>query len=171
MYSLTKQYDSHSPNSMTGSVQTPRQAFTYDLWPHVRLVLHQEWQSMSALVVTPAPPPAISAGVSLKTFLPFPFDPPPSSPPPPPPLPRPHLSHPFSPTHLSSPLSSSGPCFGTIPSDVACWLAVAGLVKDVFESAAGQDAVGAVSDYLRTQRVTSLPDLQVCHTYNQLLQH
>lgn len=39
--------------------------------------------------------------------------------------------------------------------------AVARLVKDVFESAAGQDAVGAVSDYLRTQRVTSLPDLQV----------
>ena len=40
---------------------------------------------------------------------------------------------------------------------------MAGLVKDVFESAAGQDAVGAVSDYLRTQRVTSLPDLQVHH--------
>ena len=52
-------------------------------------------------------------------------------------------------------------------SDIACWLAVAGLVKDVFESAAGQDAVGAVSDYLRTQRVTSLPDLQVCHAHNQ----
>lgn len=43
--------------------------------------------------------------------------------------------------------------------------AVARLVKDVFESAAGIDAVGAVSDYLRSQRVTSLPDLQVslCH--------
>lgn len=39
--------------------------------------------------------------------------------------------------------------------------AVARLVKDVFESAAGQDAVGAVSDYLRSQRVTSLTDLQV----------
>jgi len=39
--------------------------------------------------------------------------------------------------------------------------AVARLVKDVFESAAGIDAVGAVSDYLRSQRVTSLPDLQV----------
>ncbi|DBA97682.1 TPA: hypothetical protein ACH3X3_012574 [Trebouxia sp. C0006] len=38
---------------------------------------------------------------------------------------------------------------------------VARLVKDVFESAAGIDAVGAVSDYLRSQRVTSLPDLQV----------
>ncbi|KAA6421081.1 MAG: hypothetical protein FRX49_08992 [Trebouxia sp. A1-2] len=37
---------------------------------------------------------------------------------------------------------------------------VARLVKDVFESAAGIDAVGAVSDYLRSQRVTSLPDLQ-----------
>ena len=33
-------------------------------------------------------------------------------------------------------------------------------MKDVFESAAGQEAVGAVSDYLRSQRVTSLPDLQ-----------
>ncbi len=39
--------------------------------------------------------------------------------------------------------------------------AVARLVKDVFESAAGIDAVGAVSDYLRSQRVTSLADLQV----------
>ena len=39
--------------------------------------------------------------------------------------------------------------------------AVARLVKDVFESAAGADAVNAVSDYLRSQRVTSLPDLQV----------
>ena len=38
---------------------------------------------------------------------------------------------------------------------------MARLVKDVFESAAGQDAVGAVSDYLRSQRVTSLADLQV----------
>lgn len=42
--------------------------------------------------------------------------------------------------------------------------AVARLVKDVFESAAGIDAVGAVSDYLRSQRVTSLPDLQVYPT-------
>lgn len=42
-----------------------------------------------------------------------------------------------------------------------CCAAVARLVKDVFESAAGIDAVGAVSDYLRSQRVTSLPDLQV----------
>ncbi len=41
------------------------------------------------------------------------------------------------------------------------FFAVARLVKDVFESAAGIDAVGAVSDYLRSQRVTSLPDLQV----------
>ena len=62
------------------------------------------------------------------------------------------------------------PCLWTDPSDVACWLAVAGLVKDVFESPAGQDAVGAVSDYLRTQRVTSLPDLQVCPTHNHLQQ-
>ena len=38
---------------------------------------------------------------------------------------------------------------------------MARLVKDVFESAAGHDAVGAVSDYLRSQRVTSLADLQV----------
>ena len=39
--------------------------------------------------------------------------------------------------------------------------AVARLVKDVFESAAGIDAVGSVLDDLRSQRVTSLPDLQV----------
>ena len=41
--------------------------------------------------------------------------------------------------------------------------AVGRLVKDVFESAAGLDAVNAVSDYLRSQRVTSLPDLQVSY--------
>ena len=39
--------------------------------------------------------------------------------------------------------------------------AVARLVKDVFDTAAGGDAVSAVSDYLRSQRVTSLADLQV----------
>ena len=39
--------------------------------------------------------------------------------------------------------------------------AVARLVKEVFDTAAGNDAVNAVSDYLRSQRVTSLADLQV----------
>lgn len=37
---------------------------------------------------------------------------------------------------------------------------VARLVKEVFDTAAGLDAVNAVSDYLRSQRVTSLADLQ-----------
>lgn len=53
-------------------------------------------------------------------------------------------------------------CFNLhLPMLVYMFAAVARLVKDVFESAAGIDAVGAVSDYLRSQRVTSLPDLQV----------
>lgn len=39
--------------------------------------------------------------------------------------------------------------------------AVARLVKEVFDTAAGLDAVNAVLDYLRSQRVTSLADLQV----------
>ncbi|KAL3151010.1 hypothetical protein ABBQ38_012881 [Trebouxia sp. C0009 RCD-2024] len=58
---------------------------------------------------------------------------------------------PMSPSLASRPLDKPAPA---LPPEVAR------LVKDVFESAAGQDAVGAVSDYLRTQRVTSLPDLQ-----------
>lgn len=41
------------------------------------------------------------------------------------------------------------------------YAAVARLVKEVFDTAAGLDAVNAVSDYLRSQRVTSLADLQV----------
>ena len=38
--------------------------------------------------------------------------------------------------------------------------AVDGLVKDVFGSAAGQEAAGAASNHLHSYRVTSLPDLQ-----------
>ena len=99
-------------------------------------------------------PPLLSESPS--PLKPLPFTLPATSPLiPPPPLISP----------LTSPLWPS-PCLWTDPSDVACWLTVAGLVKDVFESPAGQDAVSAVSDYLRTQRVTSLPDLQVCRTHN-----
>lgn len=58
---------------------------------------------------------------------------------------------PMSPSMAARALDKPAPA---LPPDVAR------LVKDVFESAAGIDAVGAVSDYLRSQRVTSLPDLQ-----------
>lgn len=58
---------------------------------------------------------------------------------------------PMSPSMAARALDKPAP---VLPPDVAH------LVKDVFESAAGIDAVGAVSDYLRSQRVTSLPDLQ-----------
>ena len=65
-----------------------------------------------------------------------------------------------SPGHPSSRTNSTA-CVVVFPPKQGVPAAVARLVKDVFESAAGVDAVNAVSDYLRSQRVTSLPDLQV----------